>query len=327
MSKNGARMIKSYEHATSKSGFITTLIITNLSHCSFAVIMEAKADSRLSVYHSVRSREVGLRIAPRSIIPTATATLINAEYDKVLTVIQDLNKAVTSRSFNDLESAFADVINLTMMDHASPSRPKNYRKKQMRQLFVQFGGIEAILKALEPPFAPEDARTIAPARMKIQYETWNEVFVVLRELLLNNSTLPERYFDNQHIIFLFTMLHFPSTFENAINLLEEILALQEHTFSLASIPRFYSLVRGFHSRHLAHFCRILSLVVFEPEDRHIMEGSHVLRSLDLLHLRRSRMARGVSCNVDKNQNLVGWICYFFIVVVHESLFVCNDLWA
>ena len=76
-----------------------------------------------------------------------------------------------------------------------------------------------------------------------------------------------------------------------MSLLEEILAVRIETFSLALVPDLYALIAKFTARQLAHFCRVLSLVLFEPEDRQIMEGSQVLRSLDLLQLRRDRMAK------------------------------------
>lgn len=104
-------------------------------------------------------------------------------------------------------------------------------------------------------------------------------------------------------------------FDDTMNLLEEILASREETFSLLLIPNFFSLVDSFSSRQLAHFCRILSLVLFEPEDRQIMEGSQILKSLELLQLRRNRMAKNSSNVVERNQSLVRVLIIFFSKVV------------
>ena len=94
------------------------------------------------------------------------------------------------------------------------------------------------------------------------------------------------------VVFLFTMLSHRSVFENTVSLLEEVrgttceippllpqaplpaclshlqvLAVRIDTFSLALVPDLYGLVSKFSARHLAHFCRVLSLVLFEPEVR------------------------------------------------------------
>ena len=107
-------------------------------------------------------------------------------------------------------------------------------------------------------------------------------------------------------------------FDDTMNLLEEILASREETFSLLLIPNFFSLVDSFSSRQLAHFCRILSLVLFEPEDRQIMEGSQILKSLELLQLRRNRMAKNSSNVVERNQSLVRVLIIFFSKVVKNN---------
>eukprot|EP00850_Spirogloea_muscicola_P011111 SM000068S20543 [mRNA] locus=s68:73193:78835:- [translate_table: standard] len=53
----------------------------------------------------------------------------------------------------------------------------------------------------------------------------------------------------------------------AVWLAEEILGNCEETLDLRAIPNFTRLVTGFTSRQLAFFCRVLAMVVFEPEDR------------------------------------------------------------
>jgi hypothetical protein len=106
------------------------------------------------------------------------------------------------------------------------------------------------------------------------------------------------------MVFFFTMLQHQPLFDNTMNLLEEILATREDTFQLSLIPDFYGLIGKFSARHLAHFCRVLSLVVFEPEDRHVMEGAHNLHSTELLQLRRNRLARTCGGVVERNQSLV-----------------------
>eukprot|EP00854_Cymbomonas_tetramitiformis_P006645 gene6645-7956_t len=57
------------------------------------------------------------------------------------------------------------------------------------------------------------------------------------------------------------------TFDNAVGLAEEVLAVREETYQLSEIPNFAELLRGFSLQHLSFFCRVLALLVFEPEDR------------------------------------------------------------
>ena len=146
-------------------------------------------------------------------------------------------------------------------------------------------------------------------------EVWNEVLIILREITIALPSISEKVFDNRDIVFLFSLLHREAMFDDTMNLLEEILASREETFSLLLIPNFFSLVDSFSSRQLAHFCRILSLVLFEPEDRQIMEGSQILKSLELLQLRRNRMAKNSSNVVERNQSLVRVLIIFFSKVV------------
>ena len=46
---------------------------------------------------------------------------------------------------------------------------------------------------------------------------------------------------------------------------EELLAVGEETLNLKHVPNFPRLIRGLSSRQLAFFCRVLAMVVFEPE--------------------------------------------------------------
>lgn len=85
------------------------------------------------------------------------------------------------------------------------------------------------------------------------------------------------------------------------------------TFSLTQVTDLYELWSSFNPRKLAYFCRILALLVFEPEDRQLMESPSVLKSVELLQLRRDRAARsgggaapggGDGCAVDRNQSII-----------------------
>lgn len=179
-----------------------------------------------------------------------------------------------------------------------------------------------------------DARDLSPSLVANKLANcWNEVLASLRELVYDLPVLVENQsiFDHGRFVpFLFTLLSHETCFDTAATLIEEILSLQSHsppppipsdeakidseyrsmalvvpvtTFFLGNIPNLYSLWRGFNCRQLAHFCRILALLVFEPEDRQLLESPAVLKSLGLLQLRRDRAARR-DATVDMNQAIL-----------------------
>jgi hypothetical protein len=238
---------------------------------------------------------------------------IDEQYQKALSNVRLLRQAVTRANDSDIANAVGDIVAQMIEEmpqfsastlSASQRERNNLLRKQHRELFVAFGGMQPLMKLLSPPFVPLDGRSISTNRMSQKSEYFNEIFVIFRELLLSVPALADNFFTGQHLVFFFTLLSHSGIFENVMNILEELLATREDTFSLASIPRFYELVRGLSARHLAHFCRVLSLLIFEPEDRQIMEGTHVLRSVELLALRRNRMSRTSVGMVERNQNLV-----------------------
>lgn len=51
----------------------------------------------------------------------------------------------------------------------------------------------------------------------------------------------------------------------AVGLAEEVLAVRDDTLRVQDIPNFASLIHKFSSHQLALFCRVLAMVVFEPE--------------------------------------------------------------
>jgi Protein of unknown function (DUF3689) len=167
---------------------------------------------------------------------------------------------------------------------------------------------------------------------------WNEALASLRELIFAIPSLVENgaVLENGDFLpFLFTLLAHDSCFDGAAALIEEILSLMSHspqgqaavddestgedgltipplgrvapvtTFFLGNVPELYELWGGFNCRQLAHFCRILALLVFEPEDRQLLESPAVLKSLELLQLRRNRAVRaGRDSTVDMNQAIL-----------------------
>ena len=165
---------------------------------------------------------------------------------------------------------------------------------------------------------------------------------ILRELIIYIPSLVDGtglVGDYNFLPFLFTLLAHDSLFEAAATLIEEILTIMSQTqqspypdesstslsshrlpetilfppklskptmtFFLGNVSDLYKLWRGFSCRQLAHFCRILAFLIFEPEDRQLLECPAVLKSIELLQLRRNRTVRsGYDSTVDLNQSIL-----------------------
>ena len=172
---------------------------------------------------------------------------------------------------------------------------------------------------------------------------WIDVLTLLRELIIYVPSLMDGTAlvdDDNFLPFLFTLLVHDALFDPAATLIEEMLSIMSQTqqtpnhddttaslsasqhtadtlllppirpkptmtFFLGNVSDLYKLWRGFNCRQLAHFCRILAFLIFEPEDRQLLESPAVLKSIELLQLRRNRTVRsGYDCTVDLNQSIV-----------------------
>lgn len=228
-------------------------------------------------------------------------------FHELVKLISSLEKAIELTYWDDIEASVGDII-AKVLD-TSPimsgaGEAVSPQAKHTKELFCRLGGFQLLLKLFEPPFTPGDGRKITPALLNEKCEIWNEILLLLRELACALPGMSETVFTDKVVVFFFTLLSQNTIFDNTMNLLEEILVSREESFLLGKIPEFYALVNKFSARQLAHFCRVLSLVIFEPEDRQIMEGAQVLRSTELLQLRKNRMAKSSSAIVEKNQSLV-----------------------
>ena len=273
----------------------------------------------MSSLHVLAERELGNK--PRCFPPLdkASQKRLDAEYGDTISILNSLKettKITNPIDWTELHATVGDLI-MNLLDNSDVNQlfTVNAKKKLQRECFVLNGGIDALLVLFRPPFIPQlDARDIPAHNVRRYSEMWNEILVILREVAYVIPTLPDRIFNTQQMVFFFTMLSHQSLFDNTMNMLEEIVAAREDTFQLSLIPNFYGLLNKFSSRQLAHFCRILSLVLFEPEDRQVMEGFHALHSTELLQLRRNRMIRNCGGVVERNQSMVILIlcvCFFF----------------
>lgn len=146
-----------------------------------------------------------------------------------------------------------------------------------REWFIQFHGPEVLVKILKhPPLVKHpQLRNHRGAAFLSSNNTYDhqvmrtQCMAILRELCYTPNYQIAEWLaaDDSLLVFLFSLLAHTGTFYAAIGLIEEILAAKDETFNLASVPNFGSLVRGLSKGQLALFCRILSMVIFEPDDK------------------------------------------------------------
>ena len=211
-----------------------------------------------------------------STLPVAVTRRIDEAHKNITRSIKVLKTALKSKSWRQIENA-VELIILKLLDSHNPDAlfALTPSKRLERELFVQFGGMQLLLEVLEPPLSKPDARDMPPSQIQRHVELWNEVLVLLREVCFAAPSLADCVFSDQHLVFLFTLLSHDFVFENTMSLLEEVLAVRQEAFCLRLVPNLYDLLGSFSTRRLAHFCRVLALLLFEPEDRQIMENAQV----------------------------------------------------
>ena len=284
----------------------------NLTEGVSSFFLVKKMSDRVPVILALRNREYSKSgRLNRSKLPKIVDIRLDKSLNKIVKITNDLRGAITSARWEHIENAVADII-MALLDGSKNGLPARERKQQ-RDIFVAMGGLQLLVSLFKAPFMPVDGRLLKEPILHERAEVWNEALLVLREVGFAASVVSEYVYSESTIVLLFTLLSQHTLFDNCINLLEEIVAYREEVFSLASIPKFYSLVENLNSRYLAAFCRVLSLLVFEPEDRQIMEGAHLLQSTELLQLRRNRMTKNAVSVVERNQCLVSHLHSLLII--------------
>jgi hypothetical protein len=161
-----------------------------------------------------------------------------------------------------------------------------------RDSFVTYGGPQILLQL----FFIEMRKSGPPQRFSpTKQHIINEALAVLCELCFCVPDLSASLGREEDLIlYLFILMKDTHTFETACQLAEEILSVRPSILDLRRIPNFQQLIAGFSPLQLSVFCRVLALLVFEPEDHDQRTADSnapkVSRSVELLQLRRSRLA-------------------------------------
>lgn len=273
--------------------------------------MASNLTSTGSLLAKLRQVELGRGSFSKSVkVVPSIARRIDQQQSGVVDMTEKLRTAMRDASWRQIEDALSEVLTAlsdVSSDTYDPFQVKG-KKRQQREYFVLYGGLQAVLQFFTLRGVPKNGRTMSPEQMTRRVEVFCIVLVLLRELIVSNASIAEQFFDDSLIATLMTYLSHKQIFDHTMNLLEEILAIRHETFPLSSVPDFSALVEGFSSPQLSHFCRILSLVVFEPEDRQLLDnatqGQQAPKSFEVLILRQKRMSKNASLVLEQNQCLV-----------------------
>ena len=255
---------------------------------------------------ALKRRELGLPSSLNISDKPEDATVknrIDEQFNNVVASTSELKIAVEAKNWEEIERCVYGILLRLIGSPYTESQYLSHEGKQEKELFVAFGGLQILLQLFEPHMSGTDARKISSAVMLNRSELWNEVMALLKELVYAIPSIAESYIADCHLSFMFTMLGHDRVFESTVALLEDVLTIKSDTFDLSKVPNLYALLDKLSSRQLMYFCRLLALLLFESEDRLIMESTHVLKSLDLLQIRRDRMAKMFN-TVERNQCII-----------------------
>jgi hypothetical protein len=154
------------------------------------------------------------------------------------------------------------------------SEPPFSRGNRIAGIFVSLGGCQLLMDivmrvplANTLPQAPGASNVRRDRHTLQQTKVVNETMGLLREIIFVFPQLAKtRMFGSEKfILYLFDQLLSGHTFDATVGLLEEIISTRKEIFLLDRVPRIHQILLGLSQRQLTLFCRVLALVVFEPD--------------------------------------------------------------
>ncbi|ETV99296.1 hypothetical protein H310_08028 [Aphanomyces invadans] len=298
----------------------------------FHRVRQAQITGRVTTWRALPSGSMGsgLRGMPLLVHPNIDSLLpvLGAHPKRLLKQMNHIDALLNARKLSDVVVPLQTLSRSIVPPSGVPTR------KEDRDNFIQMGGPELLQRILFAilrdrtmelfPGARAPAMSSRPLHYSYREESARrrsrmagsdvptqdkltalaEALNFLRELCFVAPSLAEELGQNDKLtIVLFQLMGNTIFFEHAAGLVEEILSVRDVSFDLSLVPDFHATIQTFSSRQLAFFCRILALVVFEPEDRRLLENSRVIKSVELLRLRRERMHKADN-TVDRNHALL-----------------------
>lgn len=174
-----------------------------------------------------------------------------------------------------------------------------------REMFVRVNGPEAVLRLLSPPVLV--ASEVENLNVNLLHaslgEVVNESMALLRAAMHVDQDTGARLASDEVVVVFFQLLRHRCFFDGAAAVLEDLLGDRAETFFMGRVRDLRGILLSLSLRQLAHFCRVLALLVFDQEDRSLMEAGHAMQSLEILQMRRDRLYRP-NPTLDRNQALL-----------------------
>eukprot|EP00299_Pterocystis_sp_00344_P000068 c10020_g1_i2.p1 GENE.c10020_g1_i2~~c10020_g1_i2.p1 ORF type:complete len:716 (-),score=154.44 c10020_g1_i2:7-2154(-) len=171
----------------------------------------------------------------------------------------------------------------------------------LRDVFRLCGGVEALVRLLFLTATAKQRPTGADRDIVVRIQI--ESLKILREMCCTVPHVAENMSSNTEFIrFVFELMKNKLVFEIAVGLQEEIMAYKSDTFDLTTVPQLKEFVLSLSPNRLAVFCRVLALVVFEPEDR-LLQIHAPLNASQLLSFRKTDNKVALS-HIETNHNFL-----------------------
>lgn len=221
------------------------------------------------------------------------------KFEIIYDYVDQLQSLLAMGKIAPLDDLLSSIMSELDCINTNPARV-NTNSNNKKQIFVKLGGFEMVLRLLHAPFGigcrDADAN---------KYGVFSSFFLILRSLIVQFKELSDTI-TNESLYQMMQFLKIDSTFTVASAAIEEVLAFRFASINLHLVPNIREIVENFNVYHFCHFTRILSLLLFEPEDRFILQENNQLLSFMLLRVRRDRCGRRDSV-VDANQVWVRFV--------------------
>lgn len=189
----------------------------------------------LNIVDTLSSRQSGKARYSAESVPDFVRRRVDAAYDNMHGLVIGLRMAIDRSDWIEMSSVMGNILTKLLDAPRSGARNSDDDTSNERDTFIAIGGMHQLRRILEPPLCPVDARDIPRANIKARNDLWNEVLVLMREVCFSTPHLADQLFGRSHLVFLFTLLAHQSVFDNAVHLIEEILAVRNETFSLGEV--------------------------------------------------------------------------------------------
>lgn len=190
----------------------------------------------LNVVDYMSLRQLGRARYSADTVPDFVRRRVDEAYDNMHGLVINLRTAIDRADWIEISSVIGNMLTKLLDVPRSGGRGASDEvTSNDRETFIALGGMHLLRRFLEPPLSPADARSIPKSNIKARTELWNEVLVLLREICFSTPQLADQLFGRNHLTFLFTLLSHQSVFDNAVHLIEEILAVRDETFCMGEV--------------------------------------------------------------------------------------------